>query len=107
VALGAAGVWLLGLAHGFKGVYCFNSTHTCTSQDIEFQGHVVVWLAPIVFVACLLLLRAIKRFRMQRYANQIAAHQQLAQRATQPTASPVSDGSDANPKPRHAAPEPE
>ncbi len=105
VAIGAAGIWLLGLAHGFKGVYCFNSTHTCTSQDIEFHGNVVVWLAPVVFVVSLWLLRVIRRYMSAHYVGRMAAQQSLLERraASYPDDAD-SDGTDTTTasRPRHA-----
>lgn len=113
VAIGAVAIWVLGLAHGFKGVYCFNSTHTCTSQDLEFQGHVVVWLAPVVFVVSIWLLRAIKRYRLAQYSSRMVTRQvRLEQQATRHPDSTgngvVRDGTGTGThRPRHAAPQPD
>jgi hypothetical protein len=99
VAIGAAGVWFIGLLHGFEGYTCVRTSHTCTSQDLRFQGHVVVWLAPLVFVVSLWLVRVSKHytFRFKQYAERpVAQPQPLRQQFTQParlTASRDSDGS--------------
>ena len=73
VLVGAVVIWVDGLAHGFKGTYCFNSSGTCTSSDIQFPGHVVVWLAPVVAIVALWLLLQIKRYMIARYTRQVAA----------------------------------
>ena len=65
VAIGAAGVWSIALVHGFKGFYCVKTGHTCTSHDLRFQGHVVLWLAPLVFLLSLWLVRASKHYRFR------------------------------------------
>ena len=111
VAIGAAAIRVLGLAHGFKGVYCFNSTHTCTSQDIEFHGNVVVWLAPLVIVICLWLSRAIKRYVGAQYASQTvtqrASPRQQAVRYADPAEGSVvgkDTGTTTVSLPKHAAP---
>jgi hypothetical protein len=131
VAIGAAGIWFVGLAHGFKGFTCVKAGHACTTRDLRFQGHVVVWLAPLVFVVSLCLVRVSKhyRFRFQQYSKRpVAQRQPLTQQATQlalpqqatqlvpPTTSRLSDGptvaprvtdqpesEQVGPTPRHAA----
>jgi hypothetical protein len=65
VLVGAVVIWVLALAHGFHGAYCFNSTGTCTAQDIRFKGSVVAWLAPMVFIVDLFVLQAIRRASLQ------------------------------------------
>ena len=122
VAIGAAGVWLIGLAHGFKGFTCVKTGHACTARDLRFQGHVVVWLAPLVFLVSLWLVRVSKhyRFRFKQYAKRpVAQRQPLPQQGTQlapPTTSGLSGGPAVGPRvtdqpeservgsaPRHAA----
>jgi hypothetical protein len=123
VAIGAAGVWSIALLHGFKGFYCVQKAgHTCTSHDLRFQGHVVVWLAPLVFLVSLWLVRVSKhyRFRVRQFTKRPVAQgqpfrQQTAQLAP-PTADRLSDGpasgppvpnnpvsQQPDPSPRHAA----
>ena len=122
VAIGAVGVWSIGLVHGFKSFYCVKTGHTCTSQDLRLQGHVVLWLAPLVFLVSLWLVRVSKhyRFRFRQFTKRpVAQRQPLRQPATQlaqPTASRLSDGpvhgprlsndpvsQQVEPSPRHAA----
>lgn len=122
VAIGAAGVWLFGLAHGFKGFTCIQTGHTCKAHDPRLQGHLMVWLAPLVFLASIGLMRVSKHysFRFQQFAKRPAAQRQpLLQQAAQlapPTASRLSDGPGSGPQvsdqpasqhvdrpPRHAA----
>ena len=123
VAIGAAGVWSIALVQGFKGFYCVRKAgHACTSHDLRVQGHVVVWLAPLVFLVSLWLVRVSKhyRFRFQQFTRRPGAQrqpfwQQTAQLA-RPTADRLSHGpaygsgvsnhpesQQADPSPRHAA----
>jgi hypothetical protein len=123
VAIGAAGVWSIALVHGFKGFYCVKQAgHTCTSHDLRFQGHVVLWLAPLVFLLSLWLVRASKHYRFRvRQSTQrpVAQGRPFRQRTVQmalPTADRLSDDpsdgprvstnpvtQQAEPSPRHAA----
>ena len=122
VAIGMAGVWSIGLVHGFKGFYCVKTGHTCTSQDFRFQGHVVLWFAPLVFLASLSLVRVSKhyRFRFRQFTKRpVAQRQPLRQQTTDVARPPASRSSDgpvyglrisnhpmslqADPTPRHAA----
>lgn len=122
VAIGAASCWFIGLAHGFNGFYCLKTDPTCTSQDLRFQGHVVLWVAPVVFFVSLALVRVFKHsgFRIQHSsARSVARQQPLAPQAAQlvrPSAPGISDGPVAAPTvpdepvnqqdvsaPRHAA----
>jgi hypothetical protein len=123
VAAGAAGVWSIALVHGFKGFYCVKRAgNTCTSHDIRFQWHVVLWLAPLVFLVSLWLVRVSKRYRFrvrQVTKRQVAQGQSLRQQTAQlalPTANRLSDdpaygprvsdnpvSQQADPSPRHAA----
>jgi hypothetical protein len=49
VAIGAAVVWLIGYVREFRGFTCVELSHTCSnSQDLRFQWHVVLWVAPLV-----------------------------------------------------------
>jgi len=123
VAIGAAGIWFIALTHGFKGFYCVTTDHTCTSQDLRLQWHVVLWLAPMVLLVSLLLVRVSKHYRIryQQFIKRPVAQrpplqQQVAQQA-QPIASRLSDGPargprvvpdqleshQVGPSPRHAA----
>ena len=65
IALGGASVWFIGFAHGFRGFTCVRVSHTCTSQDLRLQGHVVLWLAPLVCIVSLLLLGVSRRSRFR------------------------------------------
>jgi hypothetical protein len=124
VAIGAVVVWSNALVHGFKGYYCVRTAgHTCTSDDLRFQGHVVVWLAPLVFLVSLWLVRVSKhyRFRFRQFSKRPVAQQQqpFGQQTAQlarPTAPRLNDGpangpgvsnhpegQQADPAPRHAA----
>jgi hypothetical protein len=122
VAIGAAGVWSIGLVHGFKGFYCVKTGHTCASQDLRFQGHVVLWLAPLVFFVSLWLVKVSKhyRFRFRQITKRPGAQRQpLRQQTAQPARPPASRLSDGpvyrprvsnhpvsqqvDPSPRHAA----
>ena len=123
IAIGAAGVWFIALTHGFKGFYCVKADHTCTSQDLRLQWHVVLWLAPLVFLVSLLLASVFKhyRFRFQQFTKRPLAQRQPSQHQVAqqgpPTASRPSDGPahgprvvpdhpeshDVAPTPRHAA----
>lgn len=123
VAIGAASCWFIGLAHRFNGFYCLKTDPTCTSQDLRFQGHVVLWLAPLVFFICLALVSVFKhsgsRFQHST-ARPVARRRTMAPQAAplaRPSAPGLSDGpmagprvSDqpvgeqvAEPSPRHAA----
>lgn len=122
VAIGAAGVWSIALAHGFRSFYCVKTSQTCTSQDLRLQGHVVLWLAPLVFLVSLSLVRVSKhyRFRFRLFTTQpLAQRQPLPQQTAllaRPTASRLNDASaygpqasnrpaseQGEPSPRHAA----
>jgi hypothetical protein len=86
VAVAAAAIWFLGLAHGFRGFTCVQTGHTCKSHDLRLQGHLVVWLAPLVLIASLWLVRVSKRyeFRFQQYSRRPAEQREpLQQQATQ------------------------
>jgi hypothetical protein len=123
VAIGAASCWFIGLAHRFNGFYCLKTDPTCTPQDLRFQGHVVLWLAPLVFFVSLALVRVFKhsgsRFQHSS-ARPPARRQPLAPQAARPAPPPaatgLSDGPGAAPRvsdqpvdpdvdrsPRHAA----
>jgi hypothetical protein len=123
VAIGAIGVWFFALFHGFKGFYCVREAgHTCTSDDLRFQGHVVVWLAPLVCLVSLWLVRVSKHysFRFRHFTKRpVAQRQPFGQQTAQlarPTADRLNDGpaygpgvsshsesQQADPSPRHAA----
>jgi hypothetical protein len=122
VAIGAATSWFIGLAHGFNGFYCVKTDPTCTSQDLRFQGHVVLWLAPLVFFVCLALEGVFRHsgLRFQHSTPRSVGRQQAMVPQTaqlaRPSAPGLSDGPVAGPRvsdqpvnqqvdpaPRHAA----
>ena len=80
-AIGAAGVWFIALAHGFTGFFCVQTDHTCTSQDLRVQWHVVLWLAPLVILVSLLLASVFKhyRFRFQQFTKRPVTQRQPLQ----------------------------
>jgi hypothetical protein len=86
IALGAASLWFVGFARGFRGFTCVRVSHTCTSQDLRLQGHVVLWLAPLVCIVSLLLLGVSwhSRFRFQTSSKRaVAQRPPLAQQGVQ------------------------
>lgn len=122
VAIGAASVWFIGFAHGFRGFTCVRVSHACTPQDLRFQWHVVLWLAPPVCLVSVWILKVSRysRFRFQTPTRRpVAQRKRLTQEDAQPerpTAcraddcpvdeprTPVQPESQpADPSPRHAA----
>jgi hypothetical protein len=97
VALAAAGIWFLGLAHGFRGFTCVQTGHTCKAHDLRLRGHLVVWVAPLALIASLWLVRISKgyTFRFQQYTKRPAPQREsLRQPAAQlvpPTVPSLSD----------------
>lgn len=67
VLVGAVILWFYAAFHGFHGQYCFDSARTCSSTDIKLKGSMVVWLAPIVALVALMVLRSIRRAALQRH----------------------------------------
>lgn len=57
VAIGAASIWFIGFANRFQGFACVRVTHTCSSNDLRIQWHVMLWLAPLVILVTLWLLK--------------------------------------------------
>ena len=80
-------VWSIALVHGFKVFYCVKQAgHTFTSHDLEFRGHAVLWLAPLVVLLSLWLVRASKHYRFwirQSTRRPVAPGQPLGQRTAQ------------------------
>ena len=83
IALGAAALWLIDLVHGFQGFSCVKTGRTCTSLDLRLQGHVVLWLAPLVFFVCVWLERKVSRNHRSQFQRSTARHEARGQSSPQ------------------------
>ena len=121
VAIGAAFAWFIGFAHGFRGFTCVRVSHSCNPQDLRFQWHVVLWLAPLMSLVSVWLLNVSRhsRFRFQPSTKRPVAQRQPVPRQgaqlerpaslvdDRPVDGPLEPGQPesqpVNPSPRHAA----
>jgi hypothetical protein len=100
LAIGAASLWFIGFANRFQGFACVRVTHTCSSDDLRLQWHVLLWLAPPICLACLWLLRTSGRSsaRFQRSPSRPVAQRQAVPQGAQFTPAPMTlDGPPVEP----------
>ena len=85
VAIGAASLWFIGFANRFQGFACVRVTHTCSSDDLRLQWHVLLWLAPPVCLVSLWLLRTSGRSsaRFQRSPARAVSQRQAVPQGAQ------------------------
>lgn len=51
--VGAVIAWFAAASHGFEGVICYGGNAALSTCDgVGFEGQTVLWLAPVVILAC-------------------------------------------------------